>query len=66
MELLENPPENPCFGYGTSNQRGLHLRFDIETMPNGNREVVASVTPADDEIGWPGLLHGGAPLLRSP
>jgi hypothetical protein len=59
MEPLENPPENPCFGCGPANPRGLHLRFGTETAPDGRAEVVAEFTPAADEIGWPGLLHGG-------
>jgi hypothetical protein len=52
--LLDNPPENPCFGCGPGHARGLHLQFARE-----GDEVVCTHTPLPDEIGWPGLFHTG-------
>jgi len=60
MPLLENPPENPCFGCGKANPRGLHLDFERRKSALTDREVVAcTFVPKEDEIGWPGLLHAG-------
>jgi len=60
MMLLENPPENPCFGCGKANPRGLRLDFERRRSDSGDREVVAcTFVPRKDEIGWPGLLHTG-------
>jgi len=54
MALLENPPENPCFGCGPEHPRGLHLNFERD-----GDEVVCRFTPKTDEIGWPGIMHTG-------
>lgn len=54
MALLENPPENPCFGCGPRHARGLHLNFERE-----RNEVLSTYTAAPDEIGWPGIMHTG-------
>ncbi len=59
MARLENPPENPCFGCGPANGRGLHLEFERSPADDGVDEVRARYVPRPDEIGWPGLLHGG-------
>jgi len=58
--LLETPPENPCFGCGKANPRGLHLDFERRRSDSDAREVVAcTFVPREDEIGWPGLLPTG-------
>jgi hypothetical protein len=59
MVELENPPENPCFGCGPNHPRGLRLRFETATGPEGTPEVRARFTPRSDEIGWPTLFHHG-------
>jgi len=60
MAFLENPPENPCFGCGKANPRGLHLDFERRRSVASDREVIAcTFVPTEDEIGWPGLLHAG-------
>lgn len=59
MVELDNPSENPCFGCGPANERGLGLRFSREQADDGIAEVVTRFTPGSDEIGWPGFLHGG-------
>lgn len=62
MERLENPKENPCFGCGPANARGLGLTMSRED--HEGREVVRTGhTPTDEEIGWPGFLHGGLHFL---
>lgn len=52
--LLENPPENPCFGCGPNHPRGLRLQFERE-----GDVVRTRYAPKDDEIGWPTLFHTG-------
>jgi hypothetical protein len=59
VTALENPPENPCFGCGPRHARGLHLRFEETTAPDGVSEVRTSFVPKPDEIGWPTLFHHG-------
>jgi len=59
MPELENPEENPCFGCGPHHPRGLRLRFEQTTAPDGVLEVVTRFTPKSDEIGWPTLFHHG-------
>ena len=59
MIELENPAENPCFGCGPLHSRGLHLSFEEQVTTDGIREVLTHFTPQADEIGWPGLFHGG-------
>lgn len=62
MVELDNPPENPCFGCGPANPRGLQLSFE-RREDDGTPVVATTYTPAEDEIGWPGLLHGGLHFL---
>jgi hypothetical protein len=59
VSALENPPENPCFGCGPRHARGLHLKFEETTSPEGVPEVRTSFVPKPDEIGWPTLFHHG-------
>lgn len=54
MPMLENPPENPCWGCGPEHPRGLRLRFERH-----GDEVRCTCTPKADEIGWPGIMHTG-------
>lgn len=58
MEPLDNPASNPCFGCGPGHERGLRLSFSRGEDDEGPF-VAASYTPEDDEIGWPGFMHGG-------
>jgi hypothetical protein len=59
MPELENPAENPCFGCGPANPRGLRLRFERAEREAGGSEVRTKFTPQPDEIGWPTLFHHG-------
>lgn len=59
MAELENPRENPCFGCGPQHPRGLRLRFERSTGPDGVDEIVTHFTPQTDEVGWPTLYHHG-------
>ena len=63
MSALENPSENPCFGCGPLHPRGLHLKFEEATSPDGVPEVRTSFVPQPDEIGWPTLFHHGLHFL---
>jgi len=54
MEELENDPENPCFGCGPNNPKGLRLKF----FRDGTR-VVAETTLGKEYSAWPGQAHGG-------
>ncbi len=62
MPALDNPPENPCFGCGPANDRGLHLSFERREQ-DGQPIVATRYTPSEDEIGWPGFVHGGLHFL---
>jgi hypothetical protein len=59
MVALENPAENPCFGCGPRHPRGLRLQFEHGVGPDGAAELRTTFTPAEDEIGWPGIFHTG-------
>jgi hypothetical protein len=59
MVVLENPPENPCFGCGPRHPRGLRLAFEDVVAEDGVRELRTSFEPAADQIGWPGIFHTG-------
>ncbi len=59
MTELENPAEKSCFGCGPHHARGLRLRFESGTSPEGDPEVRTSFTPRADETGWPTLFHHG-------
>jgi len=59
MTMLDNPPENPCFGCGPLHPRGLRLQFREEIAEDGTNEVRGTFTPQADEIGWPTLFHHG-------
>lgn len=59
MPVLENPPENPCFGCGPNHSRGLRLAFRTELADDGSEEVRGDFIPNPDEIGWPTLFHHG-------
>lgn len=59
MRTLDNPEDNPCFGCGPANDRGLSLSFARDEDDNGRPFVTALHEPGEDEIGWPGFFHGG-------
>jgi hypothetical protein len=59
MVALENPPENPCFGCGPQNPRGLRLQFERRERTDGTPELRTVFTPHADQVGWPGLIHTG-------
>lgn len=62
MPDLDNPSENPCFGCGPANDRGLQLSFE-RREEDGEPLVATTYTPGEDEIGWPGFIHGGLHFL---
>jgi hypothetical protein len=59
MVALENPPENPCFGCGPRNPKGLRLEFEQLRAEDGTPELRTTFEPAADQIGWPGIFHTG-------
>lgn len=62
MERLDNPEENPCFGCGPANPRGLGLTM-VREDHEGQEVVRTEHTPTSEEIGWPGFVHGGLHFL---
>lgn len=52
--LLENPPENGCWGCGPTNPKGLGLVFRRE-----GDTVVCERTADTHETGWPEFMHTG-------
>jgi hypothetical protein len=63
MPPLDNPTENPCFGCGPLHPRGLRMSFERVLNAEGNSTIESVYVPRPDEIGWPGLLHGGLHYL---
>ena len=54
-ELVVNDgPDDRCFGCGHRNERGLKLRFRVR-----EREVEAEYTADEALCGAPGVVHGG-------
>lgn len=49
-------PHGVCFGCGTANPRGLHIKSYPD--PDGIH-VVATMNPEEWHCGWPGLVYGG-------
>lgn len=49
-------PDGICFGCGSSNHQGLHLKSYWDT---DEKHVIAKMQPRDMFTGWPGLVYGG-------
>jgi len=54
--MIEPAPENPCFGCGAANPRGMHLHF--ETDEQGQR-IVGRFRLGAEYQGAHGFIHGG-------
>ncbi len=54
-EIVNDWPENYCFGCSPFNERGLKLVF----VQTGEQTVECSYTAADHLEGAPGIVHGG-------
>ena len=53
--IVNDGPEDYCFGCGQRNEGGLKLRF----RPTGDASVETIYTPPDVYRGAPGVVHGG-------
>jgi uncharacterized protein (TIGR00369 family) len=54
--MIEPAPENPCFGCGAANPRGMHLHFETD---NERRRIVGRFRLGPDFQGAHGFIHGG-------
>jgi hypothetical protein len=54
-EELENDPDNPCFGCGPKNPKGMKLLF----FKNDDMSIFADVVFDTDYSSWPGQVYGG-------
>jgi acyl-coenzyme A thioesterase PaaI-like protein len=55
-EELENDSENPCFGCGPNNPKGLRLHFFKSPRENS---IFANIVFDSSYSAWPGQVHGG-------
>ncbi len=53
---LDPNPQNPCFGCGGANPRGMKLAFDADEE---NRRIVGRFRIGAEYEGGSGFLHGG-------
>ena len=53
--IVNDGPDDRCFGCGHQNEHGLKLRFRVTE----NREVEAEYTAPEAFCGAPGVVHGG-------
>lgn len=53
---LEVRPDNPCFGCGGANPRGMKLEFASD---NARRRIIGRFRLGEEYQGGPGFLHGG-------
>src|ERR1700722_20980889 len=53
---LEPKPDNPCFGCGVANSRGIRLVFDRDEAP---QRIVGRFRLGQEYQGGSGFLHGG-------
>ncbi|MBI1743729.1 PaaI family thioesterase [Candidatus Acetothermia bacterium] len=51
------PTYDPCYVCGQKNPLGLQMRFFIED--NEDNIVKAEFTPKENQLGYPGVVHGG-------
>jgi len=56
LETLEPKPDNPCFGCGGGNPRGMQLAFALD---HERRRVVGRFQLGPEYQGSHGILHGG-------
>jgi uncharacterized protein (TIGR00369 family) len=49
-------PENPCFGCGPANPRGMHLQFETD---RDRQRIVGRFRLGPDFQGGHGFIHGG-------
>ncbi|MGH9392877.1 MAG: PaaI family thioesterase [Terriglobales bacterium] len=60
IERLEPQPDNPCFGCGAANPRGLRLAFALDRE---QRRVTGRFVLGPDFQGSDCILHGGVTAL---
>ena len=53
---LDPKPENPCFGCGGRNPRGMHLAFEQD---DARQRIVGRFRLGEEYQGGSGFLHGG-------
>jgi uncharacterized protein (TIGR00369 family) len=53
---LDPKPENPCFGCGGANPRGMHLAFEQD---DARQRIVGRFRLGEEYQGGSGFLHGG-------
>jgi uncharacterized protein (TIGR00369 family) len=53
---LEPKPDNPCFGCGGGNPRGMHLAFEQD---DERQRIVGRFRLGEEYQGGSGFLHGG-------
>lgn len=56
MTRLEINPENPCFGCGGANPRGMKLVFERD---DARQRIVGRFRLGAEYQGGPGFIHGG-------
>jgi uncharacterized protein (TIGR00369 family) len=54
--LLEPKPDNPCFGCGGGNPRGMRLRFEQD---EAGQRIHGRFRLGAEYCGGPGFIHGG-------
>jgi len=54
--MIEPAPENPCFGCGAANPRGMHLHFETDKE---RRRIVGRFRLGTEYQGGGGFIHGG-------
>ena len=53
---LDPNPDNPCFGCGGANPRGMHLAFEQD---DARQRIVGRFRLGEEYQGGSGFLHGG-------
>jgi uncharacterized protein (TIGR00369 family) len=53
---LDPKPDNPCFGCGGANARGMHLAFEQD---DARQRIVGRFRLGEEYQGGSGFLHGG-------
>ena len=53
---LDPKPDNPCFGCGGANPRGMHLAFERD---DARQRIVGRFRLGEEYQGGSGFLHGG-------
>ncbi|HYL69616.1 MAG TPA: PaaI family thioesterase [Candidatus Limnocylindria bacterium] len=54
--LLEPKPDNPCFGCGGANARGMKLTFEQD---DAGQRIHGRFRLGEEYCGGPGFIHGG-------